>query len=104
MPMNTAREARARVRELARARMRNLRKRNREERLPSTREIDNALRDGLTIFLATNSLASRKAALGHPAIRPTLEAAFKELQQANFDIVNRKTRVRFWQRLGVFAA
>jgi hypothetical protein len=42
--------------------------------------------------------------LGHPAIRPTLEAAFKELQQANFDIVNRKTRVRFWQRLGVFAA
>lgn len=94
----------AAIRAQGRVRMQNHRERNREERLPSTREIDNALRDGLTIFLAANNLTGRKGALNHPTIGPILVAAFRELQRADFDIVNRKTRVRFWQRLGVFAA
>ena len=102
MPTNDDRQSREHVRELARGRMQNHRKTNREERLPSTREIDNALRDGLTIFLAANNLHRRKDALGHPTIGPIIKAAYRELDQARFDTRHRKTRMRFWRRLGIF--
>jgi hypothetical protein len=60
MPSNDTEQTRAHVRELARVRVQKFRMRNRKERLPTTREIDNVLRDGLRVFMAANGLESKR--------------------------------------------
>jgi hypothetical protein len=90
------------VRKLARARMRKQRERDRAARLPSTREIDNALRAGLAMFLANSNLRRASEVKGHPIFPHVLSAAVQELNRRDFDMKNRAAIKRFWNRLGVF--
>jgi hypothetical protein len=94
----------AEVRKLARARMRNQRKRDRAARLPSTREIDSALRAGLVMFMAKNSLRRASDVKRHPIYAHVLYPAVEELKRGGFDMKNKTAVKRFWNRLGVFAA
>ncbi len=89
------------VRELARARMRSLRKRSRNERLPSTREVDNCLRDGLADFINKHHIRTSTEAWAHNTLGEIVAAAYRELRRSNFDTANPKTLARFWRRLGL---
>ena len=89
------------VRELARARMRSLRKRDRKERLPSTREIDRCLRDGLADFISRRNIRTSTEAWSHNALGDIVAAAYGALKRSNFDTANPKTLARFWRRLGL---
>ncbi len=91
------------IRKLARARMRNQRKRDRAERLPSTREIDNALRAGLVMFMAKSGLRHPKDVERHATLAPVFHYAIEELARRDFDTKNHTTVARFWRRLGIFA-
>lgn len=93
----------AQVRKLARVRMRGQRKRDRAERLPSTREIDSALRAGLVMFMAKSGLRRASEVKGHPIFAHVLSLAVQEFKRRDFDTKNQTTIKRFWNRLGIFA-
>ena len=92
----------ARDRRLARARMQSQRKRDRAGRLPSTREIDNALRAGLVMYMAKSNLRRPADLKGHATLAPVLHFAIEELQRRHFDTQSHTTITRFWHRLGFF--
>jgi hypothetical protein len=81
--------------------MRSLRKRNRKERLPSTREVDGCLRDGLADFISRHEIRTSTEAWADKALGEIVAAAYRELRRANFDTANPKTLARFWRRLGL---
>jgi len=89
------------VRELARSRMRSLRKRDRKERLPSTREVDHCLRDGLVGYVTKHDIKTSTEAWAHNTIGEIVAAAYRHLRRSNFDTANPKTLARFWRRLGL---
>ncbi len=91
------------VRKLARARMQNQRKRDRAARLPSTREIDTALRAALVTYMAKSGLWRASEVKGHPILPHVLSLAVQELKRRDFDMKNQTTIKRFWNRLGIFA-
>lgn len=92
----------AEVRKLACARMRNQRKRDRAARLPTTREIDSALRAGLVMFMAKSNLRRPPDLEGHPTLAPVLHFAIEELARRDFDTKSHTTITRFWRRIGLF--
>jgi hypothetical protein len=92
------------IRKLARVRMRNQRQRDRANRLPSTREIDGALRDGLVMFMAKSNLRRPSDLVGHPTLAPVLHFAIEELARSHFDTKSHTTVERFWRRLRLFGA
>ena len=79
------------------------RKRDRAEQLPSTREIDNALRAGLVMFMAKRGLRRPKDVVGHAILAPVFHFAIEELARRDFDTKSPTTVARFWRRLGIFA-